>query len=41
MTRYPAVLENGLSEPWYFVARMTTNHPHKDIEFGDRTLAIY
>jgi len=28
-------------ENWHFVSRLTTNVPHKDITFGDRTLAVF
>jgi hypothetical protein len=41
LTTYPSRLWLGKSQPWYFLARLTTNVPHSDIGPGDRTLAIF
>jgi hypothetical protein len=41
MTRYPVPMLNGKNAPWYFVSRLTRNNPYKDVEMGDRTLAIW
>ena len=41
LTRYPKPLLNGKKEAWYFVSRLTRNNPHKDMDMGDRTLAIW
>ena len=40
LTKFPDVL-TGVTEPWYFVSRLTTNDPYDNIRFGDRTLAIW
>lgn len=31
----------GKVAPWYFVSRMTTNEEYENVNFGDRTLAIF
>lgn len=41
LTRYPAPLYSGKNAPWYFVSRMTKNNPYKNVELGDRVLAIF
>jgi hypothetical protein len=41
LTRYPVALMAGKRAPWYFVSRLTTNNPYGNIEFGDRTLAVW
>ena len=39
LSRHPvAVLKR---ENWHFVARLTTNDQHRDIQMGDRTLAVF
>jgi hypothetical protein len=34
-------LDNGKNEPWYFLARLARNVPFRDIDMGDRQLAIW
>lgn len=41
MSRYPVALYHGRNGPWQFVSRLTSNNPYGDLNFGDRTLAIF
>lgn len=41
MTRHPNPLFDGLTEPFYFVARLTENVPYKNTNLGDRVLATF
>ena len=41
LTRHPVPLLNGKNAPWYFVSRLTRNHPYDNVNMGDRTLAIW
>ena len=41
MTRYPSALLDGLTSPFYFIARLTENFPYKNLELGDRALATF
>jgi hypothetical protein len=41
MTRYPSALLNGKREPWYHLARLASNDPYKDLQLGDRNLAVF
>ena len=41
LTAYPDRLLNGKNAPWYFVSRLTSNMNYKNIEMGDRLLAIW
>lgn len=40
LTRHPVYMD-GKKAPWYFVSRLTRNNPYKNVEQGDRTLAIW
>ncbi|CAD8123997.1 unnamed protein product [Paramecium sonneborni] len=41
LTRHPQQLFEGMSEPWYFVSRLTSNDPYDNIKMGDRLLAVF
>jgi hypothetical protein len=41
LTKYPANLVNGKTEPWYFISRLTKNNPYRNNDFGDRVLAVF
>ena len=41
LTRHPEPLYTGLSEPWYFMSRLTSNDPYDNVNMGDRLLAIW
>ena len=41
LTRYPTPLYQGKTAPWYFVARLTSNNPYANVNFGDRTLGVW
>lgn len=41
LTKYPDNLPKGMTEPWYFLSRLTVNEPYDNIRMGDRTLAIW
>ena len=41
LTRYPVVLTNGKTDPWYFISRLTMNDPYGNIGFGDRMLGVW
>jgi hypothetical protein len=41
LTRYPQVLTSGKNQPWYVVSRLTSNAEYKNVEMGDRTLAVF
>lgn len=41
MTRHPEQLFQGISEPWYFMSRLTSNDPYDNIRMGDRLLAVF
>jgi hypothetical protein len=38
---YPVRMPNGKNQPWYFLARLTSNNPYDNIRMGDRLLAIW
>ncbi|CAK59383.1 unnamed protein product (macronuclear) [Paramecium tetraurelia] len=41
LTRWPQKQMKGISEPWYFISRLTKNDPYDNINMGDRILAIW
>jgi hypothetical protein len=41
LTRYPTPMLKGKSEPWYFVARLTSNRNYADNNEGDRLLTLF
>lgn len=41
LTTYPTRQWSGKNAPSYFVARLTSNNPYGDTDFGDRILAIF
>ncbi|CAD8162366.1 unnamed protein product [Paramecium octaurelia] len=41
LTRWPEQQMKGISEPWYFISRLTKNDPYDNISMGDRVLAIW
>jgi hypothetical protein len=41
LTRYPVPMWKGKAAPWYFVSRLTQNNPYGNVNFGDRTLAVF
>jgi len=36
LTAWPKRMLRGLSDPWYFVARLTKNNPYENVGMGDR-----
>jgi hypothetical protein len=41
LMRHPVPLYNGRNAPWYFISRLTQNKNYGNVNFGDRTLAIF
>ncbi|CAD8058815.1 unnamed protein product [Paramecium sonneborni] len=41
LTRYPSQLIEGLKADWSFISRLTKNQNKGDMNYGDRTLAIW
>lgn len=41
LARYPSVMLKGKNEPWYHLARLTSNEPYRDLQLGDRMLAVF
>jgi hypothetical protein len=41
LTRYPTPFYEGKQAPWYFIARLTSNKPYANVNFGDRTLGLW